>query len=360
MPDTGPILFVTRKWAPATGGMETWSLRLSEALAEHGPIDVIALAGRKNGMPPSAAALIGFGFTVLSRYMQLRQRPRVLHLGDMAIWPLALPALRWKATGIVLTAHGTDVSYHRRDTLKGRLYGCYLRLGARVLRRARVIANSHATARVTRETGWRIITVVPLATDFRPPPQPGEQPLPTRDILFAGRLVERKGCGWFIREVLSQLPPDIRLRVAGTCWDAAEKKALNDPRVDFLGPLDQAQLAREYAAALCVIVPNIEVASGEYEGFGLVAPEAAAAGGIVIAADHGGLRDAVVDGVTGILAKTGEARDWAVKIIEVTQWTEPRRADFQKHAMAEVRARFNWARVAADVRAVYGAVIADS
>ena len=83
------ILFVTRKWAPATGGMETYCLRLTETLAEHEPVEVIALKGRANGMPPGVLALLAFPFTVIARCLARREAPRVLHLGDMAVWPLA-------------------------------------------------------------------------------------------------------------------------------------------------------------------------------------------------------------------------------------------------------------------------------
>jgi glycosyltransferase involved in cell wall biosynthesis len=42
------------------------------------------------------------------------------------------------------------------------------------------------------------------------------------------------------------------------------------------------------------------------ESFGIVALEAAAAGKPTIAADHGGLRDVVVDGETGFLVEPGD------------------------------------------------------
>ncbi len=344
------ILFVTRKWAPATGGMETYCLRLTEALAAHEPVEVLALPGRANGMPPGGLALIGFAFAALLRCLARRSAPRVLHLGDMAIWPLAVPALIWRDTVVAISAHGTDVSYPRRGGLKGRLYGAYLRLGARVLRRARVVANSHATDDVAAETGWRSGAVVPLATDFA-----GAMPTGFHDgtILFAGRLVERKGCGWFIREVLPLLPDDLRLRVAGTDWETRESAALRHPRVEFLGPLSSERLARAYASALCVVVPNIVVPNGEFEGFGLVAVEAAAAGGVVLAADHGGLRDAVVDGTTGFLLPCGDAQMWAQAVIRIARWSQKERQDFVALSMTRCSEHFRWQRVARQTLQTY-------
>ena len=38
------ILFVTRKWAPAVGGMETWSHQITAELAKLAPVEVVAIA----------------------------------------------------------------------------------------------------------------------------------------------------------------------------------------------------------------------------------------------------------------------------------------------------------------------------
>src|SRR3990167_608811 len=108
------IVFVTRKWPPAVGGMETWSYRLAQSLQAIEPVQTIALPGRDDGMPPSVWALLAFPFTVLVRLLVRRAKPEVLHLGDMALWALALPILRGRTTRIVISAHGTDVSYPRR------------------------------------------------------------------------------------------------------------------------------------------------------------------------------------------------------------------------------------------------------
>lgn len=344
-----PILFVTRKWAPAVGGMETYSLCFSQALARSAPVDVVALPGRADGMPPSPLALLGFPFTILRRWLARKRRPAVLHLGDMALWPVGL--LAGRDGKIVLSAHGTDVAYHRRGGAKGLLYGLYLKLGARMLRDATVIANSHATRDVAAETGWRSAAVVPLATDIRGTPAGGRH---NGRILFAGRLVERKGCAWFIRNVLPLLPRDIELDIAGTVWTDAERQALADDRVRFLGPLAGEDLARAYAQAMCVVVPNIRVASGEYEGFGLVAPEAAAAGGVVLAARCDGLTDAVIDGETGLLVEAGDPEAWRDAILAAAGWDEAERKRFVDRSMQTAARHFNWDRVAAQTLAAYG------
>lgn len=344
------ILFVTRKWAPAMGGIETYSMKLTEQLARTHRVDVVALPGRANGLPPRMSALLLFPFTILYHYLKRRRRPDVLHLGDMAIWPFGLLASFRRGTQVVLSAHGTDVSYPRRGGWRGKLYGAYLRAGAALLQRAQVIANSQATAEALQENGWGDAAIVPLATDMRSVQSDG-----THDgtILFAGRLVKRKGLGWFINEVLPSLPEGLILRVAGTVWDPGEGAALNAPRVQHLGNLTPETLREGYARALCVIIPNIPVANGEFEGFGLVAAEAAAAGALVLAADHSGLKEAVIDGETGFLLPPADADAWRRKILEICHWSIAERSRHIERSTRRALDHYSWERVAADTVSAY-------
>ncbi|WP_336986960.1 glycosyltransferase family 4 protein [Altererythrobacter aquiaggeris] len=342
------IVFVTRKWAPAMGGMETYCHRLTEELAKTHQVDVIALPGQADGSPPRALSLLGFPFTILRRWFARNTAPDILHIADMALWPAGLLAPR--KTRLVISAHGTDVSYSRRGGIKGRLYGAYLCTGARLLGGTRAIANSGATTAALHEHGWHNTAIVALATDVS-----GAAPCsaPGRNLLFAGRLVERKGLHWFTENVLGRLPGDIALDVAGTRWDPAEESALEHPRVNFLGRLDANDLQRAYANALAVILPNIELANGEFEGFGLIACEASAAGGIVLAANCGGLPEAVIDGETGFLIESGNAQAWASHITEIAGWPDETRQNFIQNAADCARTQFSWGRVARETAAHY-------
>lgn len=345
------ILFVTRKWPPAVGGMETYSLKLSKALEDHAQVAVIALPGHPDGSPPSTAALIGFGIRAAAKILVTRAPRGTVHVADMASWPLALAArLRSRRWRIALSAHGTDVSYSLRGGVKGGFYGAYLRLGSLCLKPATVIANSAATAECARRHGFRRVSVVPLATDMRPASPPGA---PENFVLFAGRLIEQKGCAWFIRNVLPALPDGITLKVAGTVWSESEGDALRHPRVDYIGPQRPDTMASLYARALCVVTPNIVLPNGEFEGFGLVATEAAACGGVSLASACGGLREAIIDGVTGFLLPPGAPYAWVQKIVEISGWSRGARARFVARATQEAHVRYSWERVAGQTVEAY-------
>jgi glycosyltransferase involved in cell wall biosynthesis len=348
------VRFITRKWAPAMGGMETYCHCLTRELSKSYEVDIIALPGKERWSPLLPFSLLLFAITTSFKTL-FRPAARVCHLADMSLWPLGwIARLRHRRTTYVISAHGTDVSFPLRGGFLGGLYGAYLRLGARMMTRMKVIANSAATAQACRMSGYKDVVIVPLATDMqRVEPTLRENGAAARHLLFAGRLIKLKGLSWFIAHVLPLLPEDFTVCVAGSIWDEEEGEAMNHPRVTYLGRLKPDALAHAFADALCVILPNIEVDTHTFEGFGLVAIEAAGAGGVVVASDHGGLREAVLDTVTGFHVKPGDARGWAQKIMEIAQWSKPERDGFCDQASASVDKHYRWNRVASDTATVY-------
>ena len=354
-PDQGlPILFVTRKWPPAVGGMETYAVELVEALKLLGyNIDLVALPGRKDGQVPGMGALLAFGAKHFVKLLFAKGPWNAIHGGDLAIWPLiwAASCLAGKNTPLVLSAHGTDISLASQSTLKGRLYRAYLRLGRRLLgSRLTAAANSEATADHLRDAGFRQVMTIPLGCKVTVPATVTETPT---QLLFAGRLVARKGLSWFVANVLPKLDEGITLNVAGTEWDASESEALRLPNVDFLGPLPQDALWAKMATALAVVIPNVRSGSHQFEGFGLIAAEAAAAGGLVLASRLDGYTSSVIDGQTGTLLPPEDANAWAEAINKIARMTPEDRAAQKTKAKDAAQQAFAWSRVAEETAQLY-------
>lgn len=83
-------------------------------------------------------------------------------------------------------------------------------------------------------------------------------------------------------------------------------------------------------------MPNISIV-GDVEGFGISILEAGACGLPVIASGIQGIRDAVIDGVTGHLVREGDAEGFAARIESL----DMDRSRIRK-AIAE---RFSWERI---------------
>jgi phosphatidylinositol alpha-mannosyltransferase len=115
----------------------------------------------------------------------------------------------------------------------------------------------------------------------------------TRDILFFGRLVPRKGAKEMIEafNILSKYEKNVRLSIAGSGPMENELKKLVhelkiDEKVEFLGFIEEADKAKLLASAKIVCFPSL---GGE--SFGIVLIEAmAAGGGVVIGGDNAGYR----------------------------------------------------------------------
>jgi glycosyltransferase involved in cell wall biosynthesis len=164
-------------------------------------------------------------------------------------------------------------------------------------------------------------------------------------ILFFGRLdVVHKGLDTLLSTMASLAleRPGVRLRIAGRGRDATRLRAMVrqlgvESNVSILGPVPEMERQALFAGALLVVMPS------RFEGFGLVAAEAMAAGIPLVASDIGALRDVV--GAGGVLVPPGDAPALASAIGALL---DDRDARERLSAAARVAAdRFRWERVAA-------------
>jgi D-inositol-3-phosphate glycosyltransferase len=120
-------------------------------------------------------------------------------------------------------------------------------------------------------------------------------------------------------------------------------------RVRFLAPRSQDGLADLYAAAEVVLVPS------RSESFGLVALEAQASGAPVVAADAGGLRYVVLDGITGFVVPGHDPVAHADRV--ATLLAHPARARAMGRAGVVHATEFSWDATAERVLQVYREVL---
>lgn len=156
----------------------------------------------------------------------------------------------------------------------------------------RLLAPSEFTARMHRDDGVTApIELLPLFSALDGPRQPRE--VRRNRILYVGRLVDLKGPANLARVVAGM--PDIELVVIGDGEIRAqlEEQYADASNIQFLGKVEQVELADHYASAAAVIVPSVVP-----ETFGLTLVEAAACGTPAIVAKGSG-------GAAEIVEKTG-------------------------------------------------------
>jgi glycosyltransferase involved in cell wall biosynthesis len=165
----------------------------------------------------------------------------------------------------------------------------------------RLLANSRQTQQCLMRDFGLHADVCYLGVDsdeFYPMPKVAK----TNSVISVGELTPRKGFDFLIAGI-ARIPPHKRpaLRLAYNSESLPERQyiqklaAAHDVDLHLLGRLNTAQLAVEYnQARLCVYAPYAEP-------LGLVPLEAMACAIPVVAVGEGGVRETVVDGVTGHL-----------------------------------------------------------
>jgi phosphatidyl-myo-inositol dimannoside synthase len=244
--------------------------------------------------------------------------------GDALMYALCRPIFVAGRIPNATMIHGTDVTYPNP---------VYRMIVHPALRRAPlVIANSQATAEAAISIGVRRERVSVVRLGVVAPPRSSQSRQEAADslrrrlhigedrviLVTLGRLVRRKGVIWFVRTVLTRLPPNVTYIVAGDGPLATElhrtvaECGLGE-RVHLMGAVDDADRECLLRGADIFVQPNIRV-RGDMEGFGLVLLEAAMRGTPTVASGIEGILDAVVDGQTGFLVPAGDANAWTERI----------------------------------------------
>lgn len=170
------------------------------------------------------------------------------------------------------------------------------------------VSPSEFLARLVKRQGIpaRRIQVIRNAPRLRPASADASARDRDPTLLVTGRLSEEKGVHVLI--AASARVPEVQVRIAGTgpSERRLREQARDLPHVHFLGHLDPDRLVAERARAWAVAVPSVW-----YENAPLSVLEAYCAGRPVLAADHGGLVEMVVEGVSGWRLGPGDVDAWA-------------------------------------------------
>lgn len=222
---------------------------------------------------------------------------RVIHAHWLIPQGLICALLQWlpgRKVPYVVTSHGADLF-----ALKGKVLDAMKRLVVR--RSAATTVVSRAMREELEKLGAEVGKVsvrsmgVDLERRFTPDPEVRRS---ANEILFVGRLVEKKG----LRNLIEAMPaillkhPTAHLTIVGFGPEEAALRAKVDilalqECVKFEGAVTQESLPLYYRRASVFVVPFVQAAGGDQEGLGLVVVEAIGCGCPVVAGDVPAVRE---------------------------------------------------------------------
>lgn len=185
-------------------------------------------------------------------------------------------------------------------------------------------------------------------------------------ILFAGRLVEKKGVRYLIDAfmLVQHAIPNARLVI---CGDGPERqqlqsrvlsKGLNNC-VQFSGWQSKSQVFERIKDAKVLVLPSVTAGDGDCEGLPTVMLEAMARGTPVIGTEHAGIPEVIIDGVNGYLVPERDVQLLSERITKILtdQNVGPRLA---REGRLMVEQKFNLVKQAAKLEKLYESLIARS
>ena len=359
--------------ALVTGGVERGTVETTAALVKAGFHAIVASSGGPMVHEIEAAGGTHIKLPLASKnpltiYANIKRLRRVIRENTVDLVHVSSRAPAWSAwqvakqTGVpfVTSFHS---AYGASSKIK-RLYNSAMAKGARV------IAVSDFVAEYTMRTygvAQNILRVIPRGVDidtFDP-----QKIVPARIealryawkiqaltpvILLPGRLTRWKGHLVLIRALARLKRRDFMCVIVGGGKNSRYGQELaqeikNAGLEKNVALFDTCRdMPAAYCLADCVVVPSTRP-----EGFGRVVIEAQAMGAPVIAADHGGARETVIQSETGWLTPVGDAEALAETVDSILSMTAAERQGFAARAIAHIRTHFTTEAMTSKTLAVY-------
>ena len=198
--------------------------------------------------------------------------------------------------------------------------------------------------------------VIPMGVDLKTRFVPSETMRINDNLLFVGRLVEKKGLHYLIHALPLILTrhPQITLRIAG---DGPEKNNLKrvceklgiNANVRFLGAVKNERLPALYQTSGVLVFPSVIADDGDQEGFGLVLVEALGCECPAIVTDLPAMQDIIEDGKTGLVVPQKNIRKLAEKVILLLD-DQKLRESLGREGRRYVLRNFDWMIIAEKYR----------
>ncbi len=260
---------------------------------------------------------------------------------------IALTATMFSRTrpAILCTSHGGDLY-----GLRGHFWQILKTWVVNRIDAMTVVSNAMREELTKLPVKSEIISVVPMGVDlkkhFTPPNEQVENASPI--ILFAGRLVEKKGLTYLLDAfaiVLKDFPEAV-LKIIGNgplykTLETQTKQLGISGQVCFSGSVSNRNLPAYYRKADVTVFPSVIDKNGDQEGFGLVLVEALGCECATVTTDLRAMRDIVCDGESTLVVAQKDSAALAEAIGTLLRDKKLRRQLGQRGRLS-VLSRYDW------------------
>ena len=353
------ILYITRKYPPSIGGMQTHSYEFYNALREKEEVYLIS-------WDRSQRLLLFFLIiaTFKGTYYILKYNVDVIQVGDLALSPIGLLFKRIFDKKVLTMAHGKDTSFnnfiYRHIVFKSvkKLDGIICisnflkqRLSLKGIKPDKLFTNPYGIdCSIYKELFNKDASKKQIGLKYK-------IDLKGKKVLLSvSRFVKKKGIANFVKNMLPEIKksnPDMILLLVGKAESREAKREQSSiiammeqyglkENILFLGNVyDRKVFLRQiYSSADIFIMPNQHI-EGDYEGFGLTTLEASMNEVPVVAFSINGIPSAVKNGENGILIREGDNEGFTRAVQQLLN-NENERAELGKRAKNFVSRNYNW------------------
>jgi colanic acid/amylovoran biosynthesis glycosyltransferase len=280
-----------------------------------------------------------------------------VHFGPDALF-MGLPLSKALGIPLVVTFHGFDITIDSPGSLYQKNRAKLFQQAARVIAVSDFIAGELERHGCPKEKIVRHYIGIDLEL-FRPI----SGLCGRKDVVFVGRLTEKKGCRHLIDAMLELRRQNItqRLHIIGDGGLREELEALAAPLGDqivFHGRREPEFVREMVGRAAVFCAPSMTSRSGDAEGLGMVNLEAMALGTPVVSTWHTAIPEAVVHEETGILVPEADAVSLAAALLRCLQ-DEALARRMGEAGVAHVGRAFDIRKQCQSLEAIYQSVIDD-
>jgi len=245
-----------------------------------------------------------------------KNKYEIVHITNLNLWPVLFISKFVPYTKFVVNLHGLELVYGKRKNFKSKLFEFLIPYKfINNCKNIHFICNSKETLKLAeKKFNKDQLVYIPMGihkiklNDFKKKVYPNQ-------LFFIGRIVERKGLGWFCENVLIHFP-EVKLYFAGPIVDKSEFNKINSSsQTEYLGIIDELTKYKYISESFLTVIPNIiDKENYDFEGFGISFLEITANNGLPLITQTQGINTSSMNGKIGVTLKNNDAISWINKI----------------------------------------------